>query len=141
MGKKEKDKPLYIQVAERDDFSDLLRLIPEWVWGAVIWSAFGKLIIDPMSKGKPGTDLNVLLLGADIVTNLPPGVALAAQVDVFLAALKIKEDIATRTAGVILKTLQDFGVVPKATSDKGIGEVRVNPVKERWPVADRPGGR
>jgi len=86
---KAKDKPLYVQVAERDDFSDLLRLIPDWVWGAVIWYAFGKLIIDPMKPkgylGRPGTQLNVVLLAADIVTNLPPGVALAAQVDVSVA--------------------------------------------------------
>jgi len=135
MGKKEKDKPLYVRVAERDDFSDLLRLIPDWVLGAVIWYAFGKLIIDPMTKGKPGTELNAVLLGADIVTNLPPGVALAAQVDVFLSVLKVKEDIITQSAGFILKTLQDWEIVPKATSDKGIGEVRVNPIKER------PGGR
>jgi len=126
---KAKDKPLYVQVAERDDFSDLLRLIPDWVWGAVIWYTFGKLIIDPMSKGKPGTDLNVVLLAADIVTNLPPGVALAAQVDVFLTALKIKDDIVTRTAGVILKMLQDFGAVPgtKEGDPRYYGEVRVNP--------------
>jgi len=128
MGKKDKEKPLYVQVAERDDFSDLLRLIPDWVWGAVIWYAFGKLIIDPMSKGKPGTDLNVVLLAADIVTNLPPGVALAAQVDVFLTALKIKDDIVTRTAGVILKTLQDFGAVPTGTKEgdpRYFGEVKL----------------
>jgi len=111
-----KEKPLYVQLAERDDLSDLLGLVPEWVWGAAIWHSFSKLIIDPMSKGKPGTDLNVLLLGADIVTNLPPGVALAAQIDVFLTALEIKEDIVTRSAGFILKTLQDLGLVPKETT-------------------------
>jgi len=126
---KEKEKPLYVQLSERDDFSDLLRLIPDWVWGAVIWYAFGKLIIDPMSKGKPGTELNAVLLAADIVTNLPPGVALAAQVDVFLTALEIKEDIVTRTAGFILKTLQDFGAVPKESTKPGdpryFGEVRL----------------
>lgn len=133
---KAKDKPLYVQVAERDDFSDLLRLIPDWVWGAVIWYAFSKIIIDPMVKpsallGKPGTQLNAVLLAADIVTNLPPGVALAAQVDVFLTALEIKEDFTTRTTSFILKTLQDFGAVPKETTKPGdprfYGEVRVNP--------------
>jgi len=130
LSKKEKEKPLYVQVAERDDFSDLLRLIPDWVFGAVIWYAFGKLIIDPMTKGKPGTELNAVLLGADIVTNLPPGVALAAQVDVFLTALKIKEDAVTRTAGFILKTLQDWDIVPRGTREgdpRYRGEVRVNP--------------
>jgi len=126
---KEKDKPLYVQVAERDDFSDLLSLIPDWVWGAVIWHSFSKLIIDPMTKGQPGTELNAVLLGADIVTNLPPGVALAAQIDVFLAALDIKEEFVTRTTSFIVKTLQDFGAVPKETTKPGdprfYGEVRV----------------
>jgi len=126
---KEKEKPLHVRVAERDDFTDFLALIPTWVFGAVIWYAFSKVIIDPMSKEKPGTALNVVLLGADIVTNLPPGVALAAQIDVFLTALEIKEDIVTRTAGFILKTLQDFGAVPKETTKPGdprfFGEVRL----------------
>jgi len=88
-----KEKPLYIQLAERDDFSDMLRLIPSWIWGAIIWYAFSKLVIDSLSKGKPGTDLNVALLALDIVSTLPPGVALAAKVDVFLTALPVIEAI------------------------------------------------
>jgi len=125
---KAKDKPLYVQLAERDDFSDLLRLIPDWVFGAVIWYAFGKLIIDPMSKGKPGTELNAVLLAADIATNLPPGVALAAQVDVFLSVLEVKQDIVKQSAGFILKTLQDWGIVPTGTKEgdpRYYGEVRL----------------
>jgi len=88
-----KEKPLYIQLAERDDFSDMLRLIPSWIWGAIIWYAFSKLVIDSLSKGKPGTDLNVALLALDIVSTLPPGVALAAKIDVFLTALPVIEAI------------------------------------------------
>jgi len=88
-----KEKPLYIQLAERDDFSDMLRLIPSWIWGAIIWYAFSKLVIDSLSKGKPGTDLNIALLALDIVSTLPPGVALAAKVDVFLTALPVIEAI------------------------------------------------
>ena len=89
----DKEKPLYVQLAERDDFSDYLRLVPGWVWGAVIWYAFSKLVIDSLSKGKPGTDLNIALLALDIVSTLPPGVALAAKVDVFLTALPVLEAI------------------------------------------------
>ena len=88
-----KEKPLYVQLAERDDFSDFLRLIPSWIWGAVIWYAFSKLVIDSLSKGKPGTELNLALLAVDIVSALPPGVALAAKVDVFLTALPVIEAI------------------------------------------------
>jgi len=90
---KEKEKPLYVQLSERDDFSDLLRLIPSWFWGALIWYAFSKLVIDSLSKGKPGTELNIVLLASDIVSSLPPGVALAAKVDVFLTALPAIEAI------------------------------------------------
>jgi len=89
----DKEKPLYVQLAERDDFSDFLRLIPSWIWGAVIWYAFSKLVIDSLSKGKPGTELNLALLAVDIVSALPPGVALAAKVDVFLTALPVIEAI------------------------------------------------
>jgi len=89
----DKEKPLYVQLSERDDFSDFLRLVPGWVWGAVIWYAFSKLVIDSLSKGKPGTDLNIALLALDIVSTLPPGVALAAKVDVFLTALPVIEAI------------------------------------------------
>lgn len=127
---KEKAKPIHIQVAERDDFSDLLGLIPGWVWGAIIWYTFTKAIVDPMTKGKPGTELNVVLLAADIVTNLPPGVALAAQLDVFLSALKVKDEFTARTTNFIFDKLVDFGVIPKHTKegDPGFfGEVRVNP--------------
>jgi len=71
----------------------MLRLIPSWIWGAIIWYAFSKLVIDSLSKGKPGTDLNIALLALDIVSTLPPGVALAAKVDVFLTALPVIEAI------------------------------------------------
>lgn len=90
---KEKGKPLYVQLSERDDLADFLRLIPSWIWGAIIWYAFSKLVIDSLSKGKPGTELNAVLLGADIVTNLPAGVSLAAQIDVFLTGLQITEGL------------------------------------------------
>jgi len=104
---KEKEKPLYLQIAERDDFSDLLRLIPSWVWGAVLWYAFSKIVLDSLSPKKPGTEINLAIIGSGLlpdwivgeVGDLPPGVKLAALVDVSLAALDIKKDLTGQGLG------------------------------------------
>lgn len=104
---KEKQKPLYVQLSERDDFSDLLRLIPSWVWGAVIWYAFTKIVLDSLSPKKPGTEINLAIIGSGLlpdwivgeVGDLPPGVKLAALVDVSLAALDIKKDLTGQGLG------------------------------------------
>ena len=104
---KEKEKPLYVQLSERDDFSDLLRLIPSWVWGAVLWYAFSKIVLDSLSPKKPGTEINLAIIGSGLlpdwivgeVGDLPPGVKLAALVDVSLAALDIKKDLTGQGLG------------------------------------------
>lgn len=104
---KEKEKPLYVQLSERDDFSDLLRLIPSWLWGAIIWYAFTKLVLDSLSPKKPGTEINLAIIGSGLlpdwivgeVGDLPPGVKLAALVDVSLAALDIKKDLTGQGLG------------------------------------------
>jgi len=104
---KEKQKPLYVQLSERDDFSDLLRLIPSWVWGAVLWYAFSKIVLDSLSPKKPGTEINLAIIGSGLlpdwivgeVGDLPPGVKLAALIDVSLAALDIKKDLTGQGLG------------------------------------------
>jgi len=104
---KEKVKPLYVQLSERDDFSDLLRLIPSWVWGAVLWYAFSKIVLDSLSPKKPGTEINLAIIGSGLlpdwivgeVGDLPPGVKLAALIDVSLAALDIKKDLTGQGLG------------------------------------------
>jgi hypothetical protein len=104
---KEKEKPLYVQLSERDDFSDLLRLIPSWVWGAVLWYAFSKIVLDSLSPKKPGTEINLAIIGSGLlpdwivgeVGDLPPGVKLAALIDVSLAALDIKKDLTGQGLG------------------------------------------
>lgn len=102
---KEKEKPLYVQLSERDDFSDLLRLIPSWVWGAILWYAFSKLVLDSLSPKKPGTEINLaILLASGIIPNmevagLPAGVKLAALIDVSLTALDIKKDLTGQGLG------------------------------------------
>ena len=97
----EKEKPLYVQLAERDDLFDFLGVLPSWVWGATIWYAFTKIVLDSLSAKKPGTEINLAIIGSGLlpdwivgeVGDLPPGVKLAALVDVSLAALDIGADL------------------------------------------------
>ena len=84
-------------ITERDDLADLLGLIPTWIISAVVWFAFTKLVLDRLSPSKPGTEINLAIIGSGIlpdwivgeVDDLPPGVKLAALIDVSLAALEI----------------------------------------------------
>ncbi len=98
---KEKEKPLYVQLAERDDLFDFLGLLPSWVWGATIWYAFTKIVLDNLSAKKPGTEINLAIIGSGLlpdwivgeVGDLPPGVKLAALVDVSLGVLDTAADL------------------------------------------------
>jgi len=86
-----------LKISERDDIADLLALIPTWMISAVVWFAFTKLVLDRLSPSKPGTEINLAIIGSGIlpdwivgeVDDLPPGVKLAALIDVSLAALDI----------------------------------------------------
>jgi len=90
-----------LKVTERDDIADLLGLIPTWMISAVVWYAFTKLVLDRLSPKKPGTEINLAIIAGDFLpdwisdspADLPPGVKLAALIDVTLAALDVKDDI------------------------------------------------
>ena len=87
-----------LKISERDDIADLLGLIPTWIISAVVWFAFTKLVLDRLSPSKPGTEINLAIIGSGILpdwisdspADLPPGVKLAALIDVTLAALNIR---------------------------------------------------
>jgi len=96
-------EPLKLKITERDDIADLLGLIPTWIYTAVIWYVFTKLVLDRLSPKKPGTEINLAIIGSGLlpdwlvgkIVDLPPGIKVAALVDVSLAALGVKADIAT----------------------------------------------
>jgi len=88
-------------ITERDDIADFLGLIPTWMISAVVWYAFTKLVLDRLSPKKPGTEINLAIIAGDFLpdwisdspSDLPPGVKLAALIDVSLAALDVKTDL------------------------------------------------
>jgi len=92
------EEAVKLKITERDDIADLLGLIPTWMISAVVWFAFTKLVLDQLSPKKPGTEINLAIIAGDFLpdwisdspADLPPGVKLAALIDVTLAALNIR---------------------------------------------------
>jgi len=83
-----------IKLTERDDIADLLGLIPTWIFSALVWYIFSKVILDRLTDKKPGTEINAAIIASDVAgVTFPPGVALAAQIDVTLTALDVLFDI------------------------------------------------
>ena len=83
-----------INLSERDDIADLLGLIPTWMFSALVWYIFSKIILDRLTDKKPGTEINAAIIASDVAgVTFPPGVALAAQIDVTLTALDVLFDI------------------------------------------------
>lgn len=91
------EEAVKLKITERDDIADLLGLIPTWIISAVVWFAFTKLVLDQLSPKKPGTEINLAIIAGDFLpdwisdspADLPPGVKIAALIDVTLAALNI----------------------------------------------------
>ena len=83
-----------IKLSERDDIADLLGLIPTWMFSALVWYIFSKIILDRFTDKKPGTEINAAIIASDVAgVTFPPGVALAAQIDVTLTAIDVIFDI------------------------------------------------
>jgi len=96
-------EPVKVKITERDDIADLLGLIPTWIISAVVWYAFTKLVLDRLSPNKPGTEINLAIIAGDFLpdwitdspSDLPPGVKIAALIDVTMGALDVKADLLT----------------------------------------------
>jgi len=70
-------EPIKIKIAERDDIADLLALIPPWFVGAVFWVAISELVLKRLYPDD-FIKLQAAIVGAAVVGNMPPGVAMVA---------------------------------------------------------------
>ena len=84
--------PIKIKLSERDDLADLLTLIPPWFVGAVFWVAISELVLKRLYPND-FIKLQAAILGADIVGDMPPGVAMVAIMYNTLYAVDVAEDI------------------------------------------------
>ena len=81
-----------LKISERDDIADLLSLIPPWFVGAVFWVAISELVLKRLYPND-FIKLQAAILGADIVGDMPPGVAMVAIMYNTLYAVEVAEDI------------------------------------------------
>jgi len=77
-------------ITERDDIADILGLIPQWFVGALLWVAISELVIKKLYPDD-FIKLQTAILGADVVGEMPPGVAMVAVMYDTLYAIKVVE--------------------------------------------------
>lgn len=70
-------EPVKINLSERDDLADLLGLVPQWVYGALFWVAISELVLKRLYPND-FIKLQAAIVGADVVGDMPPGVAMVA---------------------------------------------------------------
>jgi len=96
-------------ITERDDIADLIALIPPWFIGALFWVAISELVL---KKAYPNDfiKLQTALLGADIVGDMPPGVAMVAIMYDTLYAIDIVEGLKIDFVKFGTKILEFFNI-------------------------------
>ena len=129
------EEAIKVKLSERDDIADLLSAlnikIPDWVIGAAIWYAFTKLVLDGLSPKKPGTEINLAILATSFdlpvigkvdLGEFPPGIKVAAFIDVIIGAIEVTEkgpptllDVATPFYNLLAR----FGIVPELPIQPG----------------------
>jgi len=85
-------EPLKIKIAERDDIADLLALIPPWFVGAVFWVGISELVLKRLYPDD-FIKLQAAIVAADVVGDMPPGVAMVAVMYNTLYAVDVVEGI------------------------------------------------
>jgi len=96
-----------VKLSERDDIADILGLIPQWVFGALFWVAASELILKRLYPDD-FIKLQTAILGADIVGEMPPGVAMVAVMYDTLYAVSITEKITEAFVEGLLKAANKF---------------------------------
>ena len=89
-------------IIERDDIADILGLIPPWFIGAVFWVAISELVLKRLYPND-FIKLQTAILGADIVGDMPPGVAMVAIMYDTLYAVEVTEVLTTALVDELVK--------------------------------------
>lgn len=116
----EPEEALKLKIWERDDIADILAAlnikVPDWAIGAIIWYVFSKVVLDSLSAKKPGTEINLAIIASKFdlpglpavdIGDFPPGIKVAAFIDVVLSAIGVIEGVPV-TKGAIAKVAYDF---------------------------------
>ena len=94
---------LKLKISERDDLADLLSLIPPWFIGALFWVGVSELVLKRLYPDD-FIKLQTAILAADIISEMPPGVALVAVLYDTLYAVEITEGVTETLVSELAKT-------------------------------------
>ena len=78
-------------ITERDDIADILGLVPQWFIGALFWVAISELVLKRLYPDD-FIKLQAAIVAADVVGDMPPGVAMVAIMYNTLYLVEVKED-------------------------------------------------
>jgi len=90
-------------ITERDDIADILGLIPQWFIGALLWATISELVLKRLYPDD-FIKLQTAILGADIVGEMPPGVAMVAVMYDTLYAVDVAEELTAAFIDELTKT-------------------------------------
>ena len=103
-----------LKISERDDIADLLALVPPWFVGAVFWVGISELVLKRLYPDD-FIKLQAAIIAADVVGDMPPGVAMVAVMYNTLYLVEVKEGITgafidelAKTANKIIITIAKF---------------------------------
>ena len=97
------EEAVKLKISERDDIADLLALVPPWFVGAVFWVAISELVLKRLYPND-FIKLQTAILGADVVGEMPPGVAMVAVMYNTLYLVEVKEEITGAFIDELAKT-------------------------------------
>ena len=86
------EEAVKLKISERDDIADLLALIPPWFVGAVFWVAISELVLKRLYPDD-FIKLQAAIVAADVVGDMPPGVAMVAVMYNTLYLVEVKEEL------------------------------------------------
>jgi len=102
-------EPVKINLSERDDLTDLLALIPPWFVGALFWVAISELVLKRLYPDD-FIKLQAAIVGADVVGDMPPGVAMVAIMYNTLYLVDVTEGVKLDIVKFGTKILTFFGI-------------------------------
>ena len=92
-----------LKISERDDIADLLALIPPWFVGAVFWVGISELVLKRLYPDD-FIKLQAAIIAADVVGDMPPGVAMVAVMYNTLYLVEVKEQVSGAFIEELVKT-------------------------------------
>ena len=95
-------EPVKINLSERDDLADLIALIPPWFIGALFWVAISELVLKRLYPDD-FIKLQAAIVGADVVGDMPPGVAMVAIMYDTLYAVEVTEVLTSALVDELVK--------------------------------------